>query len=436
MPKQGTEKRVPGGGTPPRPFRTVDDGYRKSLSRQVIAIRQALLPKAKGMGAAPARVRLLKQAVAKSHRPEQLFSHETCPIIGAGRLGELFVKATPRGLTKLADVIEHSQSDRITKELSCIETIESVTPAYRRGGLEPEDILRRSPRGKDGFFTRVRLFSFGDNQDQSRLIADFEAACRRRGIRLHTAGYSPSSLLYGAECGSIEDVNALSRVVGVRSIASMPIIRIVRPQMLNPKPLPRLPTRDQVSGEVPVVVVVDSGISSQVPGLESWIVGRESRVAPQYANTDHGTFVAGLICWGKELNPTVAGIDGNPCAVFDLQVIPNADPSKGDTDSLLEQELLISLETALQEHANEYKVWNLSLSSDTICSLDEFSALAEELDNLQEKYQVSFVISAGNYVTPPLLDYPRQESHLETGRITIPADSVLGIAVGSVSHFD
>ena len=34
---------------------------------------------------------------------------------------------------------------------------------------------------------------------------------------------------------------------------------------------------------------------------------------------------------------------------------------------------------------------------------DEFSTLAEELDNLQEKFQVSFVISAGNYVTPPLL---------------------------------
>jgi hypothetical protein len=42
-----------------------------------------------------------------------------------------------------------------------------------------------------------------------------------------------------------------------------------------------------------------------------------------------------------------------------------------------------------------------------VCRLDEFSALAEELDNLQEKYAVSFVISAGNYDTHPLLDFPR-----------------------------
>ena len=66
----------------------------------------------------------------------------------------------------------------------------------------------------------------------------------------------------------------------------------------------------------------------------------------------------------------------------------------------------------------------------------EFSELAEELDNLQEKYQVSFVISAGNYDTPPLLDYPATGEQLKAGRITTPADSVLGITVGAVSHVD
>lgn len=436
MPKQGKEKRVPGGGTPPKPFRAVDSAYRKSLSTQVSAIREALVPQIKQTGSAPVRVKLLTKAAAKSHRPEQLFSSETCPIVGAGRLGELFVKATPQGLANLTNVIETNQSERIKKELSCVETIEAVTPVFRRRGIEANDVLRRSPRGKDGFITRVRLFNFGADDGQQNLVENFEEICRRRRIRYSTDGYSPTSFVYGAECRSVEDVEALSRVVGVRSIASMPLIRTVRPKMFNPKNLPKLLTRQEVSGDVPVVVVVDSGISSQIPELESWVVGRESQVAPTYRNTDHGTFVAGLICWGSELNPTVAGIDASPCGVFDLQVIPNADPGKGDTESLREQEFLISLETALQDHANEYKVWNLSLGTDAVCSLDEFSEFAEELDNLQEKYEVSFVISAGNYVTPPLLDYPRKNSQLETGRITTPADSVLGIAVGSVSHVD
>jgi len=436
MPKQGTERKIKPGGTPPKPFRTVDATYRSRLSHQVKAIRSAIEPQVSRSGAAPVRVKLLSKAAAKSHRPEHLFSHQSCPIIGAGRLGELFVKATPQGLENLAEIIETNESDRITKELSCVDTIEPVTPAFRRGGVEARDVLRRSPRGKDGFVTRVRLFNFGADGNQPRLVEDFESACRRRDIRVTRGGYADTTFTYEVECRSVDDVEAVSRVIGVRSIMHMPLIRTIRPRMLNPKPLPKLPGRDDATADFPVVVVVDSGISDNLPELEGWVVGRESQVAPEYLNTDHGTFVAGLICWGNELNPTIAGLDASPCGVFDLQVIPNDDPDKGDTLGLLESEFLISLETALQEHANKYKVWNLSLGTDTVCSLDEFSALAENLDDLQEKYQVSFVISAGNYDTPPLLDFPRTKQQIDSGRITTPADSVLGITVGAISHVD
>lgn len=437
MPKQGTERKITGGGAPHKPFRTVDTKYRARLFTQVSALRTAVVPQIQHAGAAPVRVKLLSKAVAKSHRPENLFSPQSCPIIGGGRLGELFVKATPEGLDHLADIIENNKTDRITKELSCVETIEPVTPTYRRGGLEAKDVLRRSPRGKHGFITRVGLFNFGGDSDQSKLIDDFKSTCRKRDIRVRSnRGYSSSSFTYEIECRNVNDVEALSRVIGVRSITPMPLIRTIRPRMFDAKPLANLPTRDDVMGDFPVVVVVDSGISDQLPGLDSWVVGRDSQVAPEYRNTDHGTFVAGLICWGGLLNPTIAGLDNSPCGVFDLQVIPNDDPAKGDTLPLLESEFLVSLEAALQQHANKYKVWNLSLGTDTVCSLDEFSKLAEELDNLQEKYQLSFVISAGNYDTPPLLDFPRTGGQLQAGRITTPADSVLGITVGGVSHVD
>ncbi len=437
MPKQAAEKKVTGRGSKPKPFRTVDGAYRKSLSNQVSAIQEALPPQIKQTSAIPVRVKLLTKAAAKSHRPDQIFSPRTCPIVGAGQLGELFVKASSHGLYSLKDMIENNQSDRITKELSCVELIEMVTPAYRRRGVEPNEVLRRSPRRRKGFITRVRLFNFGADEDQMNLVANFEETCRDRNIRISSDGYSSGSFIYGAECHSVEDVDTLSRVVGVRSVQSMPLIRTIRTKMFNPKMLPKLPERSEVSaGDIPVVVVVDSGISSQIPELETWVVGRESMVAPQYRNTEHGTFVAGLICWGSDFNPTLAGIDSNPCGIFDLQIIPNNDPSKGSTESLLEQEFLISLDIALQEHSNNYKVWNLSLGTDKVCSLDEFSEFAEEIDNLQEKYEVSFVISAGNYISPPLLDYPRKKAQIVAGRITTPADSVLGIAVGSVSHVD
>jgi serine protease AprX len=436
MPKQGVERKVPGGGPPPMPFRPVDARYRSRLSNQVSALRNVVIPQSRRVGVVPVRVKLIPKAVAKSHRPEHLFSPDSCPIVGGGRLGELFVKATPTGLERLSEMIENDRSDRVVKELSCIETIEPVTPAYRRGGMDAKDVLRRSPRGEHGFIARVRLFNFGMDSDQPSLVEDFEDSCRKRDIRVSADGYSRSSFTYGIECRNFEDIEAISGVIGVRSITHMPLIRTIRPRMLNPKPLPKLPVREDTVGDFPVVVVVDSGVSDEIPGLASWVVGRDSYVAPEYRNTDHGSFVAGLLCWGSELNPTVAGIDGNACGIFDLQVIPNSDPAKGETLALLESEFLVSLDAALQEHANKYKVWNLSLGTDTVCSLDEFSALAEELDNLQEKYEVSFVISAGNYDTPPLLDFPRTAAQLDVGRITTPADSVLGITVGAVSHVD
>lgn len=436
MPKQGTERRVLGGGGPPKPFRAVDEQYRTRLITQISAIQEAILPQIKETKAAPVRVKILSKAAAKSHRPDNLFSEKSCPIIGSGSLGELFIKATTGGLEELKKIIEESDSDHTIKEISCIESIEAVTPIFRRHGLGSEDILRRSPRGSKGFITRIKLFDFGADEDHPALVSNFKAICETNGIRIDTRGYAAHSWTFAAECQSVSDVEVLSRIIGVRSISHMPLVRTVRPQALPQQPLPVLPTRDQIKGDVPVVVVVDSGVSDNLPALQSWIVGRDSQVAPAYTNTSHGTFVAGLICWGQNLNPNIAGINSAPCAVFDLQVIPNDDPAHGDTLALYEQELLISLESALQQLANTYKVWNLSLGTDEVCSLDEFSSLAEQLDNLQEKYEVSFVISAGNYTVPPLLDFPRTSDQIEHGRITSPADSVLGITVGSVSHID
>ncbi len=436
LPQQGNERRNTTGGGKDKPFRTVDIEYRQSLSIQVLAIKEAYRVNFKKSVIAPMRVKLISKATAKSHRPQKLFSHQTCPIIGAGGLGELFLKASSNGLDELNRLIQENESAKVKKELSCIESIEAVTPNYRRKGLAPRDVLRRSPKRKQGYITRVRLFNFDNENDQEQIVSDFENICKKRNIHISSKGYSHTSYTFSAICKSEEDIDALSKIVAVRSVENMPIIRTVRPMVFNKKPLPKLLCRNEVEGDVPTVVVVDSGTTSNNNDLNSWIVGRESYVAPAYRNTDHGTFVSGLICWGNVLNPSISAIEENPCEVFDLQVLPNYDPSKGPTEFLQEQEFLISLDSALQKYANKYKVWNLSIGTNKVCSLNEFSEFAEELDNLQEKYEVSFVISAGNYSVPPLLSYPREASQLERGRITAPADSILGITVGSISHLD
>lgn len=434
LPRQGSERRVSGGGGAKVPFRTVDAAFRQRLHTQVDSIRTALTSHIARTGSAPVKVRLLRKATAKSHRPDTLFSAKTCPIIGNGALGELFIKATPTGLNALADQINSNTSDKIVKELSCVESIEPISPQERRKGRESLDILKGCPRGRDGFITRVRLFDFGRSDDQAQLVRDFEAECNERKIAITSTGYANGTYVYAVECRNAAEVDSLANIIGVRSISQMPLIRTIRPQMVNSLPLPQTLPQAVPGSDFPVIAVVDSGVSASLPALESWVVDRKSDVAPEYRNTDHGTFVAGLIAWGSVLNPTIPGIDSEPCGVIDLQVLPNTDPARGDTDVLTEQDFLQSLEEWLKQYANRCKVWNLSLGTNEVCSLDEFSALAEQLDKLQEQYNVSFVVSAGNYTNVPLLDFPRTKSQLDQGRITSPADSILAITVGSISQ--
>lgn len=226
----------------------------------------------------------------------------------------------------------------------------------------------------------------------------------------------------------------LSRILSVKSIKPLPTFRLISHRSRNPSPPPQdLPMPGTTANEYPIVGVVDSGIASS-HALSPWIYGRESFVAQSEADTYHGTFVGGLLVWGDCLNPDLDGVDATPCRLLDVHVLPNTDPAKGNTGTLSEQEFLVSLEQCLRRHSNEVKVWNLSLGTNEVCDLDRFSELAVELDDLQERYGVNFVIAAGNYEESPLLPYPRSDGERGTGRITAPADSVLGITVASLSH--
>ena len=132
LPNQGRERPNQPGGSRPTPFKEVTREFRQSLETQIRAIETALGAQIQRVGAAPVRIQLIGKALAKSHRPEKLFNEQTCPIVGAGTHGELYVKATPEGLSNLRAEIEANETDRIKKDISTIQAIEAVTPLQRR----------------------------------------------------------------------------------------------------------------------------------------------------------------------------------------------------------------------------------------------------------------------------------------------------------------
>lgn len=438
LPNQAEDKKVHPGGTAPKPFKTVTPALREQLVRRIGVAEEAMRHLPQGVGAIPLVVDLDKRALAKTHRPENLFCPKTCPIIGAGKPGQLFAKGTKSGLKALRIRVGRARSGkRLLKDISTVHNLRPVVPADRLSGKSAQDLFTAAPKVKDRASIKVSLFAYDDSREDNASRSSFEGLLQQGQLTYTKLAQFTDQDVYRVMCRSEEDVEALSNYVMVRSVSQLPVFRsLVRKQFNFQKAPNDLPGIDDSPLEYPVVAVVDSGIAQDNPRLDEWVAGRERYVSRAEENNDHGTFVAGLVIWGDRLNADHPEIGTFPCRLLDVHVLPNSDPSHGPVGFVSEAELLQSLEECLRKHANEVKVWNLSLGSNERCRLDRFSDFAIELDNLQEKFSVSFVIAAGNYVDPPLLPYPRPSAQADQGRITTPADSVLGVTVGAISQLN
>jgi serine protease AprX len=110
------------GGGPKKVFTKVTREFRQNLSSQVIGIRDHFSEAFKEFPKVPAvaRVRVREDAIAKSHRPTDVFSAATCPIIGAEGLGDLLLSVTQSGLEQLAKKIELNTTKLAIANLSTL----------------------------------------------------------------------------------------------------------------------------------------------------------------------------------------------------------------------------------------------------------------------------------------------------------------------------
>ncbi len=76
----------------------------------------------------------------------------------------------------------------------------------------------------------------------------------------------------------------------------------------------------------------------------------------------------------------------------------------------------------------------LSLSQNNPCGDMTFSDLGAVLDDRSKRFNVQFVVAAGNYIAKPYRGWPPQKGIGEADRICPPADSTRAITVGSLAH--
>lgn len=407
--------RPPGGGGDPKVFRDVDKKFRDSVEAKVIGIRDYFQDSFRAFPGVPAvaRVKVREDAVAKSHRPYRLFNEKTCPIISTEGLNELLVSVTPSGLERLALEVRVSQAERAIANLS---TLEDLEPMLSRIEIPVNDE-----------FAKVKLYRHHLADRDANLELTFIKLMNELDLDGSEVVYGAGLKIYKIETANLSALEEISRFVGVQSLGAFPTYYSVRTaatpvRAADPNDFPS-PLNDVT---YPIVGLVDSGIAPDDPFLAPWVVAREAHVPESLRDYSHGTFVGGLIANARSLNHNDDRFPSCCAKIVDIVALGK--------DGTTEPELITILEDVIPKYP-QVSVWNLSLSTRQPISEDAFSDFAVKLDSLQDEYQTSIVLAAGNYEGTPLRTWKPQDLK-GADRICVPSDSVRSIVVGSRAHRD
>lgn len=358
------------------------------------------------------KLKLNEDALAKRSRKEvaNLFNvDKKMNIIGINDGSELLVKVDNmvdlnKMITNLSKADNGFPSDSIILGIDSIDNIELYSPALDTD-LNIEAKLK------------VKLFNFGDGDLNKILIQTFEKFCNNNNINFKSTTYSADLNIYSITGITQDGFSGLQDFDGIQLISEMPSYDITFDEIADDQIIPvKLPKEGQ---EYPVVGVLDSGVAN-ISHLAPWLLTENIKYYDDSViNKSHGTFVAGVLLYGDELQgERYTGLDG--CKIFEAIVIPDRDKQSISEDELIEQ-----IRDAVSRN-NEIKIWNLSLGTSTEADLYEFSDFAKALDEIQDHNDVLICKSAGN-----CMNFKRKAPK---SRIAKSADTVRGLVVGSISH--
>jgi len=411
--------QVHGGGSARKSFAEVTPALRRKKAAEWKSAAEDALEAAEqfGLQTGVLKVKLKPKAIAKSHRPQYLLQQAgRTRIIGASHIGTLLVSVSPQSASATQDAFLHNATQDGTADLSTIESIEPYSAVDRKptaGHSEAYD-----------YGAVVTLFDFRDEGLNTEAQASVDGLLERHHRIPHSR--RPRTLL-------LKDVTDAE----IRELAKHPAVRRIWPNsaVTVPEFLPAASGDSTIpapaEGSVyPTVGLLDDGVSPGAPALLPWIMAGETYppAPPDNGDYHHGTFIAGLIAGCHALNPGVNPLPPGPCRILVNRIFSAYEP-------LGIEDLITRIDECVRKHP-QVKVWNLSLGIDAPCTGPEFSPFACELDEISLRQRVLFVISAGNYRRPlPLRGWPASSWHTDDRDVIgPPADSVLGLSVGSVAH--
>lgn len=343
------------------------------------------------------KIVLKKGSLAKSLRYHFFKTTELFPLASISEDSFVFsIKDTDR-LNSLLSIIAHSRNRSFTASLSHLEDIDILSPEEKYSVLykdsAPERFMIKLFSHSEGYDSVLNFFRYQLNVKD----AELSEICGQKYISAKSS-----------EIKHVIDTACTHTLV--QSVCAEPEIYLYEQYIRHSElPLECIQKRE-INRSYPKAAIVDSGISDESL-LREWELDRMSFVDEDDRNTRHGTFVCGrLLCKNEQFG----GI-----TYLNIEIIPSK-------KRLTLEDFENHMHLTLQKYHKTVKIYNISLGTN-IPYGDVFSPAAAVLDGLQYRYDVLFIISAGNsFCMEPD----------EDKRLTSPAESVNSITVGSVSHTD
>lgn len=423
-------KPKPGGGTSKPPIVPVTPEYRAALVERARSTLGDVKDSPLAAYGIPFTFELRAQALAKSNRPYKFLSSIDLSPVAAVSRGILVARATAGSVEGFVDAVESRRSKDDVYAISTIGDVgiwdpvrDAVDLDGRASVAELIEEARRVHR-----VLRLELFPWLD-PERVRLKdgEPFKDYLDELGFGVRSILGNKSRMTVYVEVGGEASTQSLAKLVGVRRIDLAPSYRTpipVRTQGFREIPGKRVPPLGSPVGDEPTVGVLDSGVSaaSLAPWtLRSWRYDRNAEL-----DTNHGSFVAGLVVASRLLNDNHDAFGNDSACVYDAQVM-----SAGD----IGEDLLIERirEVLQQSGADGPRVWNCSFNLTGRTARESYSPFAQEMDSLARDYHLLFVQSAGNFNALRWV-WPPDGSAGEADMILPPADAVDTLAVGALSH--
>lgn len=447
------------------------------------------------------RVRMRSEAIAKSYRPNRsLFIRDQFPCVGAGAPGELFFRVPRIYLHRLRARFESAELEgetrisrndrayryvtRARSELGAVEEIE-IAPAGNKRNFSAAQAVQAllQPSAASGYVVELfeqRPLDAASNDDVLGLRQSFDSlqndiAALGTGMYaalLPSPGGMPSleilvtdspgtpliedrrtvkgELTLAPSALSVDpDVERHEQVLTV--LADHPLVRRIRfPVLLETSASPPLTTPQPfvvpsrvTSATYPKVGVIDTGVSSV---LRAWTQDRYDFLDETQYDSSHGTMVAGILVGARGANGSEVGREADGCDVYDIPLMPR--------ERFLDvygprgfEAFLEELEAAILEARDTHgvRVFNMSLNITSPVEQNLYSVYAARLDEIQDRYGVLIINSAGNLAGPewraPWPRTPRQALAALAARtspdtIFMPCESVRALAVGALNPPD